>query len=67
MTKEFARSIDRRDFLHLGVLAGLGYVAGCAEEVKPTEATTPPVLGGNRKQLEKFTKRPMENPAKKAD
>ena len=67
MKKTFASSTDRRGFLRLGVLAGLGCVAGCAEEKKQAEVTTPPVQGGNRKHLEKLAKKGGSPPATKAD
>jgi hypothetical protein len=46
--------IERRKFLQWGALGGVLVAAGCSGGgAEPTEVTTPPVVGGNRKLLQK--------------
>ncbi len=43
--------VGRREFLRLGVLAGVAGVLGCEGQSAPTKVETPPVKGGNRSRL----------------
>ena len=64
MYKVIALATDRRGFLRFGVLAGLGFIAGCSEEGKETVVQGPPVGNGARRNLEKFAKKGGTPPAK---
>ena len=47
--------IDRRKFLQWGALGGVLVAAGCTGgDGTPQAVTTPPVEGGNRKNLDKI-------------
>jgi hypothetical protein len=67
MHRIFASATDRRGFLRFGVLAGLGFTAGCGEEAKEVAVTAPPAKGSVRENLKKFAKKGDGPPAKKAD
>ena len=63
MTKEFAKSIDRRGFLHLGLCVGMAAAAGCGGEDAGTIQPNP--SAGNKSRLEKLKGIGKSSPATK--
>jgi hypothetical protein len=64
MYKDSALATDRRVFLRVGLIAGLGCVVGCGGEDEPS-VMTPTLEKGNRKRLDGIIKKAPEAPAKK--
>jgi hypothetical protein len=62
MQSDLGARVGRRNFLGLGLVAGLVAAVGCDNKSEPTQVTTPPIPAGNRNRL--ANRKPAEKTTK---